>query len=134
MDALLIRSPFIDMILDRKKNQKRKTWEIRGSRTKKCGRIGLIQSGSGTIIGVANLKGFEGPLTRNKFVANASKMGVKKSDLAAGLPYSSRTFAWVLSGAKRLRVPVRYKHPSGAVIWVKLSAAVSRAIERQLTR
>ena len=40
LSGLLIRSPFIDWILSGSK-----TWEIRGSRTTKQGRIALIRSG-----------------------------------------------------------------------------------------
>jgi hypothetical protein len=32
----------------------------------------------------------------------------------------------------RLKTPVRYKHPSGAIIRVRLLPAVSHAIEKQL--
>jgi hypothetical protein len=48
MRALLIRHPWIDMILDGKK-----TWEIRGSRTAIRETIGLIPSASGTVVGIA---------------------------------------------------------------------------------
>jgi hypothetical protein len=58
LSGLLIRSPYIDWILAGSK-----TWEIRGSSTAKRGRIALIQSGSGTVIGVADLVDAVGPLT-----------------------------------------------------------------------
>ena len=50
MKALLIKTPWIDKILDGKK-----TWEIRGSATKIRGRIALVQSGSGTVVGICEL-------------------------------------------------------------------------------
>jgi hypothetical protein len=53
-----MRSPYVDWILAGSK-----TWEIRGSSTGKRGRIALIQSGSGTVIGVADLVGVVGPLS-----------------------------------------------------------------------
>jgi hypothetical protein len=59
LDGLLIRVPWIDKILDGAK-----TWEIRGSHTSKEGRIGLIESGSGTVVGVAELVGVVGPVVR----------------------------------------------------------------------
>jgi hypothetical protein len=55
--ALLIRHPWIDMILDGQ------TWEIRGARTSIGGRIGLIASRSGTVIGICDLIDCIGPLT-----------------------------------------------------------------------
>jgi len=48
--GLLIKSPWIDRILEGKK-----TWEIRGSNTKKRGEIGLIKSGSGMVYGTVNI-------------------------------------------------------------------------------
>jgi hypothetical protein len=58
LSGLLIRSPYIDWIL-----AGAKTWGIRGSSTSKRDRIALIQSGTGTVVGVADLVGVEGPLT-----------------------------------------------------------------------
>jgi len=50
LNGLLIRTLWIGLIL-----RGSKTWEIRGSQTAKRGRIPLIQSGTGTVIGVADL-------------------------------------------------------------------------------
>jgi hypothetical protein len=57
MRGLLIRSPWIEEIL-----RGRKTWEIRGSNTNIRGRIGLIRSGSGLVVGTCDLVDVEGPL------------------------------------------------------------------------
>lgn len=46
MDALIIKKQFLDKIFSGKK-----TWELRGSRTHKRGRIALIESGSGPCYG-----------------------------------------------------------------------------------
>ena len=35
------------------------------------------------------------------------------------LPYK-RTFTWILSNAKRYKIPRKYKHPNGTIIWVNL--------------
>ncbi len=74
LSGLLIRSLYIDWILAGSK-----TWEIRGSSTAKRDRIALIQSGTGTVVGVAELVGVEGPLTLRGLVANARKLGLKKT-------------------------------------------------------
>jgi hypothetical protein len=49
MIGLLAKQPWIGLIL-----RGVKTWELRGSRTKACGQIALIQSGAGT--GVLTLR------------------------------------------------------------------------------
>lgn len=117
MDALLIRRPWIDKILDSSKS-----WEIRGTQTKKRGRIALIQSGSGTVVGTVEIHCVKGPLTLQAFVTNADNIGITRSAASQGLPYE-RTFAWVLINPQRLPKSVPYRHPPGAVIWVKLPVA-----------
>jgi ASCH domain len=126
LSGLLIRSPYIDWILAGSK-----TWEIRGSSTAKRGRIALIQSGTGTVIGVADLVDAVGPLTRRELATNARKLGLKKTGTLRPLPYR-RTFAWVLKHARKLKTPIRYRHPSGCIIWVNLGPGIQAAISRQL--
>lgn len=122
--ALLIRRPWIDMILDGGK-----TWEIRGARTSVRGRIGLIASRSGTVVGVCDLVDCVGPLTAEEFRTNAKKAGMRPSDATLG--YYRQTYAWVLKNPRRLERPVPYQHPSGAVIWVKLDSAVEKKVKLQ---
>jgi hypothetical protein len=112
-EGLLIRSPFIDQILAGKK-----TWEIRGSRTHKRGRIALIRSGSGQIVGTCEIVECIGPLSLADLNRHARKTGDKPGDWKSK-PYP-RPFAWVLRKAKRLRRPRPYRHPYGAIAWVKL--------------
>jgi hypothetical protein len=125
MRALLIRHPWIDMILDRKK-----TWEIRGSRTAIRETIGLIPSASSTVVGVCNVVDCVGPLSAEEFRRNARKAGMSRGE--AELGYYRKTYAWVVEGARWLTTPVPYRHPPGAVIWVSLNDEVERAIREQL--
>jgi hypothetical protein len=114
MHGLLIRSPWIEQILEGKK-----TWEIRGANTRIRGTIALIRSGSSQIVGTCELAEVLGPLAVSDMRDNISKHFEAQDSLLDALPYE-RTFAWVLRNAQRLPQPIRYKHPSGAVIWVKL--------------
>jgi hypothetical protein len=123
--ALLVRRPWIDMILAGKK-----TWEMRGARTSIRGRIGLIASRSGTVIGVCDLIDCIGPLTAEQFRKNAKKAGMLPSEATLG--YYRQTYAWVLEKPRILKQPVPYSHPSGAVIWVRLDGKVERTIRKQL--
>lgn len=125
MRALLIRHPHIDNILAGKKK-----WEIRGSRTSVRETIALVASGSGTVIGVCDLVDCIGPLTANQFRRNAMKAGMRPSEAALG--YYRQTYAWVMAKPRRLKQPVPYEHPAGAVIWVKLDCKVEREIRKQL--
>lgn len=108
MDALIIKKPWIDYILEGKK-----VWEIRGCKTNKRGLIELIESGSGFIVGCCNINDCI-QLDIDKFNNNAPKHCINTKKL----PYN-KTFAWVLSNAQRYNNPKKYSHPRGAIIWVK---------------
>jgi ASCH domain len=110
--GLLIRAPYVDWILDGLK-----VWEMRTKRTARRGRIGLIRSASGLVVGEANLVAVEGPLTHRELLRNADKMNVEREDIIAP---GGDTFAWVLENAHRYDPPVPYTHRSGAVVWARL--------------
>jgi hypothetical protein len=123
--GLVIRPYWIDLILKGKK-----TWEIRGSKTAIWNTIGLIPSGSGTVVGVCEVVDCIGPRSASAFRTNAAKAGMGRSE--ARLGHYAKTYAWVLKSPRRLKKPVRYQHPPGAVIWVKLDGRVEHAIRMEL--
>ena len=89
MRALVIKKPWPDKIL-----AGTKTWEIRGSRTNIRGTVGLIESRSGTVVGVCEVVDCVGPLTAEEFRRNARKAGREENSIFA--IYSLFTFAlWV---------------------------------------
>jgi len=112
MDALIIKKQFLDKIFSGEKS-----WELRSSRTHKRGRIALIESGSGTVIGECTLLDCVGPLTGKSYSANVSKHC--SFSLFQERMYKN-TFAWVLHSPKKYSSPKPYLHPQGAIIWVKL--------------
>jgi hypothetical protein len=123
LKGLLIRKRWIDAILAGDK-----TWELRGTSTRQRGEIALIQSKSGTVVGVAELVDVKGPFTREE-LQQRTEHCVPPSEV--GQRYE-RTYAWVLDNARRLDRPVPYQHPSGAVIWVRLDESVIAEIRNQL--
>jgi hypothetical protein len=114
MKGLLIRQPWIDLILSGEK-----TWEIRGSKTKIRGTIALIQSQSGLIVGTADLVGCTPKLTPEDMNKAQKLHQIHEPFIDSTMPYDN-TYAWILLGAKRLPKPIPYEHPQGAVIWVNL--------------
>lgn len=88
-----------------------KVWEIRG-------KIALIKKGTKTVVGTADLVEVIGPLSLEEQRRHAAKHLPTPVEFEKGC-YPT-TYAWVLKNVKRLRKPVAYKHPSGAVIWVML--------------
>lgn len=110
MKGLIIKKPWIDYILNGDK-----VWEIRGIKTKTRGKIELIQSGSGLVVGCCEIVDCI-EITLQNYKQNVNKHCVANTD---ALPYKN-TYAWVLKNPKRYEQPRKYKHPNGAIIWVNL--------------
>jgi hypothetical protein len=114
MDALIILKDPLDLILAGKK-----TWEIRGKCCHKRGKIALIESKSGTVVGTAELIDCIGPLSVAEFNRNLRQSQCSPLRSSADFYYDT-TYAWVLRNAKRFREPIRYKHKMGVIVWHKV--------------
>ncbi len=126
MKGLIIRSPWIDMIL-----KGEKTWELRGTSTKIRGKIALIKGGTKTVAGVCELSDVEGPLSKEDLIGSAGFHGLDEESLDGPPPYP-KTYAWVLRNPVEFSDPVPYDHPQGAVIWVNLSSEESeKALDKE---
>lgn len=115
--GLIIKAPWTDLIFSGCK-----TWEIRGAKTNIRGRIAIIQSGTKHIYGYADLVDCIGPLTVDQMnlSSNRKKHSIPlKVENEDEMPYP-KTYAWVLDKVEKLKPPIPYKHPSGAIIWVNL--------------
>ena len=115
MDGLIIHEQWLNKILSCEK-----TWEIRGSKTSKRGEIALIQKGSGKICGTCKLTGVIGPLNSEDLRSNMDKHQIPSDDLLDIISRYSKPHAWVFNDIKRLKSPIPYNHPKGAVIWVRV--------------
>ena len=108
--ALIIKQQWLPLIFDGEK-----IWEMRSTSTLVRGRIGLIEAGTGLIVGEANLVDVRPPLSRAE--AAATKKYHQVDDLLLLIKWK---YPWVLQGARRYETPIAYNHPKGAMIWVKL--------------
>lgn len=107
--ALIIKKEWLDKIFD-----EGKVWEMRTSKTKITGRIGLIEQGTGLIVGEVTITGcLPKPIPQSEHLIQYHKV----EDLKL---LEKWKYAWLLSDAKRHENPIPHKHPKGAVIWVKL--------------
>ena len=113
LNCLIIKKKWLDLILAGKK-----TWEIRGCKTTIRGKIALIESGTGMIVGEAELVDVIGPLSKNDLLINTKRHRVPTESIKLGVQYA-KPHAWALKNAKRYQKPKSYTHPQGAVIWVK---------------
>ena len=110
MKGLIIKSPYIELILEGKKK-----WEIRGKRTNVRGKIALIKSGSKKIYGEVHLTNCI-EIGLDEYNEYCFDLYGRKEER---LPYK-KTYAWVVENPKIYDSPVDYIHPKGAVIWVNL--------------
>lgn len=110
LDCLIIKKQFLDKII-----RGEKIWEIRGSSTTKRGHIGLIESGSGQIVATAELIQSHGPLSSEELLMNKDKTRIENE---FNIKYK-KVYAWELTNVKAIE-PISYKHPQGAIIWVKV--------------
>ena len=109
--ALIVRKPWIDLILSGQK-----TWEMRSRKTHLTGWIGLIEQGTGLIVGKAFLTGGWRKPSEQELIDNMHNHMVEDLSLLKKWCY-----AWTLEQAERFENPIPYDHPKGAVIWVKFN-------------
>lgn len=113
--GLMVRDPYASQILDGEK-----VWEIRGRATQVRGPVVIVKSGTGRAFGIVNLVRVLGPLELEDLVeAHELPLSERKEVARDGLPYP-KTYAYVLSSPKWFEHPIPYRHPSGAVTWVRL--------------
>jgi hypothetical protein len=96
-----------------------KTLELRKKTNKTRGSIALIQKGSRTILGVAEIGDCVGPMSYAEFSARAHEHGVEPARLRQVFD-DGYIVGWKLSNVRRLRESVAYTHKPGAVTWVTL--------------
>ena len=108
---LVVKNPWLDMILDGQKD-----WEIRGEQCTKRGIIHLALSGAkGSICGRVQVVGCR-KLAREDFKRHFRRHRV---DSISKVKYAN-LFAWEFAAPMLYDTPLRYKHPQGAVKWVRL--------------
>lgn len=97
-----------------------------GQQDKKRGTIYLIQSGSSHIMGQVDIVDCI-ELTKERYEKNRGKHCIEAG--WESLPLYSAPYAWVLENCVQYQKPIPYKHPQGAVIWVK-GIAREREVEQ----
>jgi hypothetical protein len=126
MKALVIDEPWITAIL-----KGDKTWEMRKRNCNIRGQIALIRKGSSHVVGTANVVDSRPPLaTRADYAAAEQQHGIPPARQERAFTDGWRT-PWVLANARPLQKAVRYKHPSGAVVWVNLEPDVAAQVQAQ---
>lgn len=125
--GIIIRQPWVNHILNGEK-----TWELRGKNTKIRGPVALIEGGTGTIVGMFNITDSQGPLTREQRVEAAENKQILPCEIDEDM--YENVYAWKVDNVIRFPQPVRYTHPSGAVIWVTLQEDVKNNIQAHMQK
>ena len=108
--ALIIAKPWIDLILSGEK-----IWEMRAHPTDIRGKVGLIEKGTGMIVGEVDIVGCGRPLSGDELPITMDCHKVTDWKLLETWRYP-----WFLENPLRYSTPISYNHPKGAVIWVRL--------------
>ena len=103
--ALVVEGEWLNLIL-----QGHKTWEIRGTPTKKRQVIQLARSGSGLLLGQARIT--------DCLRIDLDDMAKHNDKHCMCYHTYPKIYAWVLKDVKKHAVPKPYKHPHGAINWV----------------
>jgi ASCH domain len=127
MKALIIDEPWITAILTGEK-----TWEMRKKSCKIRGQIALIRKGSSHVVGTADVVDSRPPVATPSDYADAHKWHRIPPALQGQAFQDGWRTPWVLANARRLQNAVRYKHPSGAVVWVNLQPDVTAQVKAQV--
>jgi len=109
-----------------------KSWELRTNATHIREQVGIIEKGSGAVVGVCTIVACHGPLTEGELAATFPKHLTTPADrqrLAGARPYR---YAWVLDQVQALAVPVPYLHRPGTQGWATISSEVAARVARQL--
>lgn len=108
--ALIVRKEWLDKILDGSK-----VWEMRSTPTKIRGKVGLIEAGSGLIVGECEIVDSLLALRPWEYEMTQPHHQVDNHDLL-----EKWCHPWWLKNAKRYDDPIPYEHKKGAVVWVRL--------------
>ncbi len=114
MHGLIVRKPYIDLILAGKKR-----WEIRRTNTRIRGRVALIWDG--TVWGTVEIVDvLEIPVEE---LAKHKEHGISEEEVLEYGKGRKTLFAWVLRNPRRVK-PLKISIPRGARIWVKIPKEV----------
>jgi hypothetical protein len=113
--GLLVRDPYATQILNGEK-----VWETRDRPTQIRGPVIIVKAGTGHAFGTVDLVRVLGPLDLEDLMSAPEVPGDEREAFGrSGLPYR-KTYAYVFANPRWFARPIPYRHPAGAVTWVRL--------------
>lgn len=126
MNGLIIKKKWLNLIVSGKK-----TIEIRGNNTQRQNEtIYLLESGTHRVVATAIISSTY-PISCSDWAEERDKHYVDISYTDLKKRYKT-PYAWVLSKIKLIKDIWYYKHPQGAVIWVKDVQPIDKMIQIRL--
>lgn len=113
--ALIVDEPWLELILAGDKD-----WEMRSRRTSVRGTVGLIRKGSGLVVGSVEIIDSLPACSLEDMLAYQARHRIPAGRLHE---LASWRHPWVMRNPLRWAKPVPYRHPQGAVVWVRLEQA-----------
>lgn len=114
--GLIIKQPWIELILSGEKTWEMRTGTAKGKGPKHRGPVALIQQGTGLIVGVANMVDVLPAMSIPELMQHQDKHRINYLNTPEAAKWVT---PWVLEDVKRIK-PVSYEKKSGPVIWVNL--------------
>jgi len=117
MRGLLVKKPYIDLILSGKKK-----WEVRRRNTRIRGRIALVWNNKvwGTVE-IVDVRAFPVDV-----MAERNEHGVSADEIRRYGKGKATLYAWILENPRPINPPVPVNVPRGAQVWVKLPKEVEK--------
>lgn len=109
--VLIVAKPWVDYLVDGKK-----VWEMRSTNTKIRGWVGVVEKGTGTVVGILYVHDTKVNLSKSELISNFDKHCVDYEEKPELIKWNN---AWMVKDAVRIS-PVPYEHKKGAVIWVNV--------------
>lgn len=119
--GLIIKAPWARALAEG-----RKRWELRNRPSDVRGPVAILEGGSCQAVGIMELVDCIGPLDPAALRLAARRGLILPEEIHDA--DQQPQYAWVVGRAHAFAHPIRYRHPRGAVVWVKLDDQMSEQI------
>ena len=119
--GLIVKAPWVKALAEG-----RKRWELRNRPSDVRGPVAILEGGTCQVVGVMEIVDCIGPLDAKALRLAARRGLILPEEIhdADQVPQ----YAWVVGSAHALEDPLPYRHPRGAVVWVKLDEELGETL------
>lgn len=125
--GLIIKAPWAQALAEG-----RKRWELRNRPSEVRGPVAILEGGTCQAVGVMEIVDCVGPLDPAA-LRLAARRGLILPEEIHDADHAPQ-YAWAVGKAQPFDRPIPYRHPRGAVVWVKLDEELSDQMQAALVR